>query len=542
MKKIFFVIFAVFMVFNLFAQQIPKNYVVIETCTEDGCPYCPYAQRGLDYMVNNHDDVIPVHYHYSSVVGNSYGDYRMLSFYNISGFPTSFFNGHVDVIGGWSGTNSDYEDAYNQVKDELTSFKCNIVEVVNPDDENITVKVRVEKVADYTGTNVKLITVVTENSAPHNWEGFDHVNYLQRTMVPNAYGTAVNLPNIGDVDTITLNFSIDHSWNIDSLNFVAFLQDMNSKEILQADRHTLALPYGNNNVRFLSFLYPADTVFWSDRIAATILVKNKGANELTSFEIEYWVNDGEHHTQQWTGSIPSLATGEINLDTISFTLLENDTLFVFLANPNDSVDEFAADNSGLFAFTRAKTTGTPLYLDMNTGAWGFEISYLLEMLPDGDTVKYFKSPSGPLLVKDTFNLELNKCYKFHLFDSYGNGFNSDDGYCRVYTPQGEDLFYVSGDFGHEFWYAFEVTEYLGVKSFKSLLLYPNPAQNELNISGNYGDVYARIFDITGKLLVNRTIPGNGKIDISHLKSGVYLIKIFSARENKLLFEDKFVKQ
>jgi len=61
-------------------------------------------------------------------------------------------------------------------------------------------------------------------------------------------------------------------------------------------------------------------------------------------------------------------------------------------------------------------------------------------------------------------------------------------------------------------------------------IYPNPAQNELNISGSEidftSDVKYQISDITGKL-IKRGVLSNRKVDVSALNSGLYIINLES---------------
>lgn len=59
----------------------------------------------------------------------------------------------------------------------------------------------------------------------------------------------------------------------------------------------------------------------------------------------------------------------------------------------------------------------------------------------------------------------------------------------------------------------------------SISLYPNPATNILVINNlkNTSDIC--IFDINGKLILNKEVKENAQIDISHLAKGVYIVKI-----------------
>ena len=76
--------------------------------------------------------------------------------------------------------------------------------------------------------------------------------------------------------------------------------------------------------------------------------------------------------------------------------------------------------------------------------------------------------------------------------------------------------------------------------FEKIKLYPNPANNVINISDleNISDYQIAIFDMTGKLM----FEGNEstKIDISLFNEGVYLVKLYnkSSGSSKVA---KFVK-
>ncbi len=533
MKKILLLSFGIFLSVLVFGQQIAKNYVVVETCTEDGCVYCPYAQNGLQYLMDNGYNVIPVHYHYSSSVGNSYGNARM-GFYNIPGFPTSYFNGENEQVGGYSGTNNDYKNAYNAEIAKTTSFKCNVLSVYTANDLDYTVKVRIEKVADYSGT-IKLITAVTENRVAHNWEGLTYVNYLQRTMVPDNNGTALSM-NTGDVDTITLNFSIESSWNTDSLYFVAFVQDMGSKEILQADRKTMSVPAGNNNVIVKTVTYPQDgDVICERSLSPEFQIKNKGFDTLTSCDFILNINGENLDTLHWTGNLPFPEVTLITFDEVSYTQNETNSLTVTAVNPNGVDDDYPDNNEVSIDFTKSDGAPTIVYLDMNTGNWGFEISYALF---DDQGVKIDSSGTlyGNQTVADTFELELDRCYYFEIYDSYGNGFNSDDGYCKLLSYSGNELVNISGDFGEISEYNFRTTSVAALRDVTNtnLSVYPNPVDNTLFVkfedAGNYN---VKLFNIAGAEVANRNITNANStwFDVSSFPQGVYFLTIESATMN-----------
>jgi hypothetical protein len=77
-----------------------------------------------------------------------------------------------------------------------------------------------------------------------------------------------------------------------------------------------------------------------------------------------------------------------------------------------------------------------------------------------------------------------------------------------------------------------------------LVLYPNPAQDKLNIYiANYDQQKViEIFNINGqRVFMTKESENNSTFDISKLTGGLYLVKV-SAPDGTLISQEKFVKQ
>ncbi|OUS00865.1 hypothetical protein A9Q86_08925 [Flavobacteriales bacterium 33_180_T64] len=62
-------------------------------------------------------------------------------------------------------------------------------------------------------------------------------------------------------------------------------------------------------------------------------------------------------------------------------------------------------------------------------------------------------------------------------------------------------------------------------SIETISIYPNPAKNILNFKGVTSETLnIKVFDILGKSVINTVIEQNGRLDISVLTSGIYIIK------------------
>jgi len=76
-------------------------------------------------------------------------------------------------------------------------------------------------------------------------------------------------------------------------------------------------------------------------------------------------------------------------------------------------------------------------------------------------------------------------------------------------------------------------ESVAVKETKNptVLIYPNPAQDRVFISGITEKSQLAIYDISGKLVLKQTISSEQAINVNHLKSGIYLINIRNKNHN-----------
>lgn len=221
-------------IFSISGQQIDRNLVLLEITTGTWCVNCPAAARGADDLHANGDPVAIIENHGGDSYETTDSDARN-SYYGNTGYPDAQFDGEWgSVIGGSQGGNmySSYLAKVNQRIQMQTSFDIEILGSNSGNDYDIIV--RVTKVADYSGTNLKVRFALTESHIPANWFGMTEVNFVNRLMVPDANGTAVTFTSIGQSIDVPLSFTFDNAWNIDECELVAFIQDDVSKEALNA--------------------------------------------------------------------------------------------------------------------------------------------------------------------------------------------------------------------------------------------------------------------------------------------------------------------
>lgn len=284
-------------------------------------------------------------------------------------------------------------------------------------------------------------------------------------------------------------------------------------------------------------------------VSPTLVVSNKGAQNLTSASISYQLNDGTPIEIQWTGNLATNESEAISLGVM--TVSENDVLTATLVNPNGGTDENTADNSATKEFTFVQ------------GEIFITNQVLFELIPDeygSETTWELKNSNGEILYEGgpyenddmtpinlTFGLAEEDCYTFVINDEYGDGIccTYGNGSYKLTTAEG-NLIAEGGDFENMEETTFKNFDSLGVNDSAvsmDLSIHPNPSNGIFNITNNGSEqLNYKVFDVSGKLIQT----GNAKIGVSivnlskHVK-GVYFISFTSHKSSKALTKKLLLK-
>jgi len=236
MKKVILSLALAFLSVFAVAQQIPREMVLLEIGTGTWCVYCPGAAMGADDLIANNHPVAVIENHNGDPFANQYSNARN-SFYGISGYPTAYFDGQNPHVGG-SASQSLYPQYVAKVNARLavpTSFKVDIFGTNTGSQYNI--KVRVQKVAAYTG-NLVVHLALTESEIAYNWQNQNHLNFVNRLMVPNQNGTPLTI-DVGQTVDIDLTFTFNNSWVAEHSELVAWVQNNSTKEVVHSNKVAL---------------------------------------------------------------------------------------------------------------------------------------------------------------------------------------------------------------------------------------------------------------------------------------------------------------
>jgi thiol-disulfide isomerase/thioredoxin len=207
-----------------FASQ---RIVVAEEFTATWCTYCPGAARALDELYKRgYDSLVVIAYH-SSSSGDPYYSAEAASratYYSLTGYPTSWFDGILSEVGGLH-----YGTMYPFFRHHVTTrllvssplvitMTCTYDSIANTG--TVDAIINNPSASSVSGT---LHFVIVESDIPYNWQGMTKLDFVMRDMLPDANGEAVTIPAGGNISR-SRNFTINTGWNENNCKTVAFVQ------------------------------------------------------------------------------------------------------------------------------------------------------------------------------------------------------------------------------------------------------------------------------------------------------------------------------
>ncbi len=229
----------------------PKQNVLLEIGTGGWCQYCPGAAMGADDLHEGEYSVGIVENHNGDPYATDISNGRN-SYYGITGYPTAVFDGLLRVVGG-SNTESMFDD-YLPLYQERMLVKTPITLGIygTLDRDSYSLSVFINKMARIVRPNLVLHLAATESDIQYSWQGQTEMNFVNRTMLPNGDGTSVNLVNLSDPSLVVpLTLTIGNGWLTENMDLVAWVQDLDTKEVLQCETVWLPMleapPVANND-------------------------------------------------------------------------------------------------------------------------------------------------------------------------------------------------------------------------------------------------------------------------------------------------------
>jgi hypothetical protein len=450
MKKHFLNIVVCILAFIGQSQQVPRDKVVLEIGTGTWCQYCPGAANGADDLIENGKQVAVVENHNGDSYANVFSNARN-SYYNITGYPTSKFDGILTYVGGGSASQSNYNNylpLYNQRIAINSSFTIQINGANTGNDYNVIVTIT--KVATYTGPNPILHFVLTQSNIAQNWQGMTELNFVTRLMVPDQSGTTINFTS-GVVQVINLTFTKNAVWPIADCEIIAFLQNNSSKEILQGFKVSLneLVPLGTSTDVSLISIYNVPMISCSGKASPYLKIRNLTNANLYSSSIKYNINQGIPMTFNWTGNLGINQESIFQLPQISFTTLSNNLFTAYIQNANGLPDINNINDTIYKPFAETDGSSSSINLEILTDNNPNQITW--QVLNANNQVVFSGGPytgQPNTLIQQELEFQQFGCYRFIISDSGNDGIccTSGSGYFSLLDSDNQ-LIYSNGDYG-----------------------------------------------------------------------------------------------
>jgi thiol-disulfide isomerase/thioredoxin len=543
MKKLHLLIILLIAGFTLsaslgFAQEVEREYVVLEIGTGTWCGYCPGAAMGADDLVENGHDVAVIENHNGDDYANDASNARN-SYYAISGYPTAFFDGVVEHVGGNSSSSiySTYLPLYEQRKAIPSKFTLDVGGEI--DGTTISLGVDATMVDEYVSDQIVLQIAITESHIPESWGGLDELNFVNRMMIPDHNGTPADFSS-NDVLSFELTATLDASWDQSHMEVVVFLQDNATKEVLQGFKSSFEdlAPLVYPEDAEISNLTDVTSTSCQGEIAPCVTLTNSGLEELTSCDIEYNVNGYESLTYSWTGSLAPSEFEVLTLPAISFEPMDENTISVATTTVNGIEDPNTGANVLSATFESAETTDAA-YIVLMTDNNPEETTWELrngagELIDEGGPFTQANSLAVAYLQVETDGE--TDCFSFIIRDSGGDGLTDGAGEYKIMGPA-STIIYQGNEFGDYKELEFTVMDYTGVDNidvFNTVNIYPNPTSSSANVSLNLdqaSDVSVSVYDSFGRVVYeltqNNMEAGESTLPLltEDLAKGVYYVNV-----------------
>lgn len=214
--------------------------VVLELFTETWCGPCKNADLATDELREGYtsDELLILEYHYDQSGDPFYTEEtnaRFNQYYSFNSWPSAMFNGNVEEVG--SGEIKDVKERYDDHIQTGLSVKSHFfISIIEStySQNNGYVRAYIAERSDSELRNLTVNTVIYRDQLE-----FDGGNGItdHRYVVREMFSEELEIPT----DIVEYNFSLPNDSSYfhtgDNVGIVVFIQDEDTKEILQAETH-----------------------------------------------------------------------------------------------------------------------------------------------------------------------------------------------------------------------------------------------------------------------------------------------------------------
>ena len=532
MKKLIFIFASLLMLISLSMHAQNNRVLLFECFTNTGCGPCAQQNPGLDALISaNSDNIAAIKYHMSwpsdsdpMYLHNTADNNSRKGVYSINAVP------HTVVDGIRFSNQPVYlnQSMVNQYLSIESPYEMRLSYDVDETAGTITMYVMGRASQAITG-NLKLYVGVIEkeihfNSAPGPNGERDFYSVMKK-LLPSASGTVIGSVEAGDYFTYSFSWEYANVYNVDQLDAIAWIQNTNTKEVIQACKSSTTMQPFFANEAMVSGISNVKKTNCSGEAQPLVVLSNYGSNPLTTAVLEVLVNDELLKTITWTGNLATTESTIVDLGDIAFTVEDDNVLEVRVQSVN-GVDDEAPDND-VTTFTikgAPENVNTTLKLSIRTDSNPQETTWKVTDLATGEVVL----EGGPYdqanhAYNETLTIETDGCYDFTIYDAGGDGLAGSGLYGL--KSNGTTLF--SGkDFGYSESHEFSYTITVGAEENNAIVthVYPNPTTGMVSIVSE-GEWTVTIYNMAGQRVYEGLGKGYLQIDMSAFDAGIYAVKV-----------------
>ena len=547
MKK-YIILSLLFVPISMISFGQSQRLVLLEHFTQASCGPCATYNPEINDLINDNPEMITAIMYHTSWPGydpmynhNPSESASRTSYYSVTSVPNSVvdgnaYNGHPS---GWG------MSLVNERYAIPSPFEISVFTELSEDEDMINVAMMIKATEDVAAGMKAQMAVIEKhihfNSAPGSNGETDFYNVMKK-MLPNQSGTGLPAFAAGEYRILQYSWELANVYDIDELSVVGFVQNNPTKEILQSANSSTELftPLYTSDVEVMRIKNVSQN-YCVGNMEPHVIIRNNGADNLTSAEIIYIVNEESPVTYQWTGNLAFLESETVTLPESNFGVIDMNTLVVTIENPNDEADEYPMNNARTVEIPKAveaePTMLVILKLDDNPEeiSWEFTNS-------QGDIIfeggSYTTSGQQPI---EYYDFDYTDCYTFTIYDEGGDGLIGGGSFAVGF---GSTIVVEGTTFGSKAEGQFRIA-FTGVAdqvSSEQVLVYPNPVTDNLTLEINTlqteGVKYS-ILDPLGRELYKfdqGIVPAGKKnytIDFDALNPGIYYISIEIGSERTL---------
>jgi hypothetical protein len=380
---------------------------------------------------------------------------------------------------------------------------------------------------------------------------YRHMHALRDVLTTGGTGEDISPTTVGTLITRTINYTIPASYvnvpvDLSNLELLVFVSETVSN-VINVARIPITFTglTTTNNAAVLNVV--TEDAICVNSITPTFTLKNMGNATMTSAVVSYSINGGTASTYNWAGSLSALSSTTVTLPAISFTLGASNTLNINVTSVNGGTDDDPSNNTGSSIFT-ATTSASPtvnLTLDVVQDRYGSETTWKFfnaagtQIAAGGPYADL--AANGTLLHTHNVVVPASGCYRFVLYDTYGDGINGGYGVGSATIRDGyaATVYFSNGIFASSQARNFDVTSNLNTGITENVFvnninIFPNPVQTTAELNFNLSEanvVNVKITNALGQAVASEKLGKIGAgshvytVDATKLNSGLYFIEL-----------------